>query len=93
MGGGAGDSSSEEAIVSLASRFSVLSPTSSGITHLAPLLSTLLSVPTTANQSEVIAQFLLDVRSPPVEGTGNLATMRDSLSIHLRGRQPPQGNS
>lgn len=61
MAGDAGDSSSDEAMVAPDSSFGSLAATSSGATRLAPLLLTVHSVPTVANQTEIISRLPSEV--------------------------------
>lgn len=76
MASGAGDSSSDGAMVAPA--YSPDSPAAiiSGATRLAPFLSRIPSLSTTANQSEVISQFLREVRIPSSEASDDSGTMR-----------------
>lgn len=81
----AGHSSSERAMVTPASPSALLAETSSGAICSTPRLCTVPSVPTTANQIEVISQFLHVVGCPPSKATGGSGAMRDSLTNRLVG--------
>lgn len=75
MADGAGDAFSGEALVSPASSSYTPAATFSGVTHSAPPLSTVSSVPTSDNRSEVISQCFRKIGISSSEATVDVAAM------------------
>lgn len=92
VAGTAGESSSDD---TMGASSSPSGPSVAALRHatrLPPLLASVPFLSTTANQSEVISEFLREVAHPPSQATGDLAARQDALSNLLGGGQPQAGN-